>query len=58
VRVQRIADQYKFNFTMKGNLAVEQWLSPAPGGRSARSRIIVRKYGMRVASSDGIIRKL
>jgi hypothetical protein len=58
VRVQKIAVGYKFSFRLKGNLALEQWLMPAPGGRSARSRMIVRKYGIRVASSEGTIRKL
>ncbi|MFL6762030.1 MAG: hypothetical protein ACJ8FB_05670 [Sphingomicrobium sp.] len=58
VRIQKIADQYRFTFKLKGNLAVEQWLMPAPGGRSARSRMTVRKFGMRVASSEGMIRKL
>jgi hypothetical protein len=43
---------------MKGNLAVEQWVTPLPGGKSAQSRITVRKLGMLVAISDGTIRKL
>jgi hypothetical protein len=58
VRVDRVRGQYRFKFRMKGSLAVEQWLTPAPGGRSARSRVIVRKFGMRVASSEGTVRKL
>jgi hypothetical protein len=43
---------------MKGNLAIEQWLTPMPGGRVARSKVSIRKFGMRVGSSDGTIRKL
>jgi hypothetical protein len=58
VLIQRIGKEYRFNFKMKGNLAVEQWLTPAPGARSARSRMTARKFGMRVASSEGTIRKL
>jgi hypothetical protein len=58
VRVEQIRGKYRFKFRMKGSLAVEQWLTPAPGGRSAHSRVIVRKLGMRVASSEGTIRKL
>jgi hypothetical protein len=58
VRVQKIAKQYRFTFKLKGDLAVEQWLTPAPDGRSAGSRMTVRKFGLRVASSEGTIRKL
>ncbi len=58
VRVEKVKGQYRFSFRMKGHLAVEQWLAPAPGGRSARSRVTVRKFGVRVASSEGTVRKL
>ena len=58
VLIQRVGAEYRFKFKMRGNLAVEQWLTPAPGGRSARTRMLVRKFGMRVASSEGTIRKL
>lgn len=58
VRIQKIANDYRFIFKLKGNLAVEQWLTPAPGGRSARSRVTVWKFGMRVATSEGVLRKL
>ena len=57
VRVEKIKGEYRFNFKMKGNLAVEQWLAPALGGRFARARMTVRKFGMRVASSEGTVRK-
>jgi hypothetical protein len=43
---------------MKGNLGVEQWLKPADGGNSARSITRVKKFGMTVATSDAMIRKL
>ena len=58
VQVQLIGGKYRFKFRMKGDLAVEQWITPSPGGKSAQSKITVRKLGMRVASSEGTIRKL
>lgn len=58
VRVQASGGKFLFKFRMKGNLAVEQWITPLPGGKVARSTITVRKLGMRVASSEGMIRKL
>lgn len=58
VRVEEIDGKYRFRFRMKGNLAVEQWVSPLPGGEAARSRATVRKFGMRVATSEGTIRRL
>lgn len=58
VQVQELGGKFRFTFRMKGNLAIEQWVTPLPGGRSAQSKIIVRKLGMRVASSEGTIRKL
>ena len=58
VQVQEIGGKFRFKFRMKGNLAVEQWVTPMPGGRSAQSKITVKKFGMRVASSQGTIRKL
>ena len=58
VQVQELGGRFRFKFRMKGNLAVEQWVTPLPGGKSAQSNITVRKFGMRVASSEGTIRKL
>ncbi|MEO7410978.1 MAG: hypothetical protein ABIU10_06625 [Sphingomicrobium sp.] len=58
VAVQEVNGKYRFSFTLKGNLAVEQWLTPLPGGKSANSKISIRKLGMRVASSEGTIHKL
>jgi hypothetical protein len=58
VQVQEVGGKFRFKFKMKGNLAIEQWVTPLPGGRSAQSKITVKKFGMRVASSDGTIRKL
>lgn len=58
VRIETIKGQYRFKFKMKGNLSVEQWLRPAPDGRWAKSSMIVRKFGVAVASSNGTVRKL
>ena len=58
VTVQEVSGKYRFRFKMKGNLEVDQWLTPLPGGTAAHSRATVKKFGMRVASSEGMIRKL
>lgn len=58
VDIDKVGDRYRFRFKMKGNLHVEQWLTPLPGGRSARNHVKVRRFGMVVATTDGTIRKL
>ena len=58
VVVDEIDGRFRFKFKMKGGLAVEQWMTPLPGGNAARSTTTVRKLGMKVASSNGIIRRL
>jgi hypothetical protein len=58
VTVDEVNGSYRFRFRMKGNLAVEQWLLPAPDGNSAQSKLTVRKYGMKVASSVGTVRRV
>lgn len=58
VTVEEVGGNYRFRFRMQGNVAVEQWLIPAADGRSARSKVTIRKYGVRVGGSDGVIRKL
>ena len=58
VYVDEINDDYRFKFKMKGNLAVEQWVTPLADGKSARTKMTVRKMGMRVATSEGTIRKI
>lgn len=58
VTVEEVDGRYRFRFRMEGNVAVEQWLTPMPDGRSARSVLTIRKYGIRVGSSDAIIRKV
>lgn len=58
VTVDEVDGRYRFQFRMKGNLSVEQWMTPLPGGNSAKSNVTVRKFGMKVASSTGTIRRL
>jgi hypothetical protein len=58
VTVEEVGGRYRFRFRMEGNIAVEQWLTPMPDGRSARSVVTIRKYGVRVGGSDAVIRKL
>ena len=40
----------RIRYTMKGGLAVEQWLTLLPGGRAIDNRMTVHKWGMRVAT--------
>ena len=58
VTVEEVGGRYRFRFRMEGSVSVEQWLTPMPDGRSARSVVSIRKYGIKVGSSDGYIRKL
>jgi hypothetical protein len=58
VTVEQVGARYRFRFKMKGNLSVEQWLAPQADGRSARSNISVRKFGLVVATSQATIRKV
>lgn len=46
------------SFRMRGDMDVDQWLTLAPGGRSARNVLRVRKFGMTVAALEETIRKL
>ena len=59
VTIDQEGAQYRFRFKMKGGLSVEQRLtSLLEGGLSATTDMTVRKFGMTVASSHGIVRKL
>ncbi len=58
VTVSEIKGRYRFRFKMKGSLSVEQWVTPLAGGTSARTESTVRKLGMKVATSRGLIRKI
>lgn len=58
VSVEEVDGRYRFRFRMDGNVAIEQWLIPAADGKSAASKVIIRKYGVLVGRSDSVIRKL
>ena len=58
VAIDQVGQRYRFRFKMKGNVAVEQWLIPLPGGTSAKSTMTIRKLGITVGRSEGTIRKL
>ena len=58
VAVAEIDGRYRFRFRVKGNLSVEQWVIPLPGGTVARTESTVRKLGLKVATSHGFIRKI
>ena len=58
VRIEEMGGRFRFQFKMKGGLSAEQWLTPLPDGRSARTKLTVRKFGMTVGRSEGLIRKI
>ena len=37
---------------------IEQWITIQPGGRTARNRMVFRKFGMKVASAEETIRRV
>ena len=57
VQIQQIGTRFLFKFRMKGKLAIEQWITPMPGGKAATTKMTAKKLGMRVATSEGTIRK-
>ncbi len=46
------------SFRMKGGFHAQQWLTMEPSGRSVRNVMVVRKFGIPVASLEETIRKL
>jgi hypothetical protein len=58
VTIEEIGGRYRFRFKMKGGLSAEQWMTPLPDGRSARTKLRVRKFGVIIARSEGMIRKV
>lgn len=58
VRIERVGNDYRFRYKMKGKLSVEQILSPMADGRSAKNVGKVKKMGIVVATTTGIIRKV
>ena len=58
VVIDKVGDRYRFRFAMHGRLAVEQLMAPMPGGRVASSTAKIRKLGLVVATTSGIIRRV
>jgi hypothetical protein len=58
VTAEEVRGRYRFRFKLKGGVSIEQWLTPVTGGRAAQSLITIRKLGIKVGTSTGIIRKL
>ena len=57
-RIEQVGERYLFRFKMKGHLGVEQWLKPIAGGQLGGDDHQVQKFGVTVATSDAVIRKL
>ena len=58
VTIDKIGDKYRFELETTDHLSVEQWLTPLPGGMAAMSSTKVRKFGLTVATDNGVIRKM
>jgi len=58
VSVDQVGNRYRFRFKLKGDLLVEEWLTLLPGGQSATSSMTVRKFGVAVATSQSLIRRI
>ena len=58
VRGETIGDRLRLSFRSKGGVAITQWLTLAPDGRSAQNRLTARKLGLPVARLDETIRKV
>lgn len=56
VSIERQGNRYRFRFTLKDNLAVEQWLIPQ-ADNMVSVRTTIRKFGIAVVHSDGWIRR-
>ena len=50
VETVAIGRAIRIRYTMKGGLAVEQWLIALPGGRALDNRMTVHKWGVQVAT--------
>lgn len=58
VLVEEVNGSYRFKFRMKGGLSIEQWLTPVPGAEAAKTNMTARKFGFRVATSQGFVRRI
>ncbi len=51
------ANSLHLRYRMKEGPSVEQWITLQPGGRTAVNRMTFRKFGLKVATVDSVIRK-
>jgi hypothetical protein len=58
VVIDEVDGRFRFRFKMDGHLSVEQWLTPKEDWKSAGNSLTVRRLGIKVGSSEGIIRKI
>jgi hypothetical protein len=58
VKLEVIGGRFHIKFRMKGGLGVEQWLTAAPDGASVHNSMVIRKFGIKVATLEEQIRKL
>lgn len=58
VTIDKVGARYRFRFALPGRLKVEQMMTPLEDGRSARSSAKISKFGMVVATTEGVIRKV
>ena len=56
VTIRQVGNRYRFRFTMD-RMAVDEWLTPQADGKSAKINIQVRRFGLVVATTEGMIRK-
>ena len=49
---------FHVRFRTKGGLDVQQWMRAQPGSRVVSNQLVVRKFGIRVATLEETIRKL
>jgi len=58
VTIEQVSGRYRLRLKVAGGYNVEQWLTPLPDGKSARSNLTVRKLGIVVATGEGLVKKL
>ncbi len=58
VRAEATGNRLHIRFTAERGLGVEQWIYLQPGGTTALNRMVVRKFGLPVASLRETIRRL
>jgi hypothetical protein len=56
--IEQVGAGYRFRFKLHGGLSAEQWLVPNDDGKSGISTLVVKKFGVVVAKSKGIVRRL